>query len=361
MKILVIDVAAEYAGAMTILEEVLSDSSLHPDHSFDFYVSQTTLMSYKSSNVNITVLPWVKKSWLHRLYFEFYYLSKIIKSGNYDVIVSLQNVLFLKDNKAKSVVFIHQSLQYLTKIPNILTLEGLKILARKYLIGPLIHYSAAKADVTIVQSNWMRAELIKRGLVDEGRVKTISHSFTALNNSVDRYRGFKFQEFVYPAAAGALKNHMFILDSMIELQQRGLNPKVYFTFRASENQTARKLFRMIQRYHLNIKLIGRLEREELLTFMSDKTILFPSLIETFGLPLYEAMSIKAPIIALDRAYSREALENYSDAYFVDRVEDQVKIMKSVLDDEVEYNGGRISAMKNSSKGIVETIISIGEN
>ena len=361
MKILVIDVAAEYAGALTILEEVIKDSVVHKNHQFDFYVSQPKLKSFEDGNIKIHVLSWVKKSWLHRLYFELVQLPKIVKKNNYDVVLSLQNVLFQHFNNVTNVLFVHQSLQYLDKIPRLFSIEGAKIFIRKFVLGPVIHYSVKKADTVLVQTNWIKKELLQRSLSKSNKIIVVNHSYVQLSKLVEPPKNAKFDEFIYPSAAGALKNHIQILNAMVHLNKRSIHPKVYFTISPDENATAKYLYDTVQKNNLNVEFTGRLDREVLLSFMKDKTVIFPSLIETFGLPLYEAMNLRIPVIALNRAYSKEALSAYSDAYYFNGSEELSTIMLSIINKSLSYQGGtNIIDSNKTSRSIIETILSTGD-
>jgi glycosyltransferase involved in cell wall biosynthesis len=69
---------------------------------------------------------------------------------------------------------------------------------------------------------------------------------------------------------------------------------------------------------LSIRLIGQVPYQELLAYYkSVDALLFPSKIESFGLPLLEASCFGLPVIAADLPYAREVLENYSNKYFID--------------------------------------------
>ena len=50
-------------------------------------------------------------------------------------------------------------------------------------------------------------------------------------------------------------------------------------------------------------------------FLSARTLIFPSFIETFGLPLLEARESGAPVLAADTPFAREILANYEKAEF----------------------------------------------
>ena len=51
-------------------------------------------------------------------------------------------------------------------------------------------------------------------------------------------------------------------------------------------------------------------------YKSCDALVFPSYIETYGLPLIEAASLGVPIIAADLPYAREVLEGYDGVTFV---------------------------------------------
>jgi len=66
---------------------------------------------------------------------------------------------------------------------------------------------------------------------------------------------------------------------------------------------------------LPIKFIGSLTREEVFDFYAKSTLIFPSYIETVGLPLLEAKMHWTPIIASDSAFSHEILDGYDKVEF----------------------------------------------
>lgn len=62
--------------------------------------------------------------------------------------------------------------------------------------------------------------------------------------------------------------------------------------------------------NISIIFMGVLEKEEVYKMYSQSVLLFPSSIETFGLPLLEARLSNTPIIALKTKFSIEILKNY---------------------------------------------------
>ena len=68
-------------------------------------------------------------------------------------------------------------------------------------------------------------------------------------------------------------------------------------------------------------------------------LVFPSTIETFGLPLIEAASMGKPIIASDLDYAREVLGQYKGVSFVpsdNAVAWSDEIMKLVINSKICY-------------------------
>jgi len=67
----------------------------------------------------------------------------------------------------------------------------------------------------------------------------------------------------------------------------------------------------------NICFEGILSYERILSFYKSCDLLvFPSYIETFGLPLIEAASFGMPILAADMNYAREVIGNYEGVKFL---------------------------------------------
>lgn len=85
--------------------------------------------------------------------------------------------------------------------------------------------------------------------------------------------------------------------------------KLYFTL--SEDEVA------LKSRDGKIEYLGRIPYERVLAmYKACDALVFPSYIETYGLPLIEAASLGIPIIAADLPYAREVLAGYDGAMFV---------------------------------------------
>ena len=66
---------------------------------------------------------------------------------------------------------------------------------------------------------------------------------------------------------------------------------------------------------LPIEFIGPVPRTQLFEEYASSILVFPSYIETIGLPLLEARSVGAPILASDCLYARDGVGDYEGAEF----------------------------------------------
>lgn len=120
-----------------------------------------------------------------------------------------------------------------------------------------------------------------------------------------------FSTFFYPASGIDFKNHKAIVDACLKLQEAGIeNFRVIFTLKGDENGNVRQLDKKVKDHGLPIEFIGSISRQEVFDCYSKSVLVFPSYIETVGLPLFEAKRHRAPIIASDCAFSHEVLEGY---------------------------------------------------
>jgi len=108
-KIIIYDVAAESGGALTVLDSFYEQFCNEDNYESFFVLSK---VSYpEKNNVHIIRLPWVKKSWLHRLYCDYIYMPFLIsKFGIYEVL-SLQNIGIPMRN-LKQTIYVHNAIPF---------------------------------------------------------------------------------------------------------------------------------------------------------------------------------------------------------------------------------------------------------
>lgn len=333
MNIMVFDVPAENGGALSILKSVYDEAIAHADKSIKWIFVLSTPHLPETKEIQILRYPWIKKSWFHRYFFDNIIAPKLAKKFNPELILSLQNII-IPCVKFKQILYVHQSLPFVEHKYSIFKNSRFWIYQR--VIGKKIKQSIKKADKVLVQTNWMKIACIEKTKVDSEKIKVVPPSLdlvinNSLNSSVTR------KTFFYPASAMEYKNHKVILEACEKLQQENIhNYVVIFTVKGDENDHIKKVNTNVKEKGFPIRFIGNIPQEEVFRLYSNSILLFPSLIETFGLPLLEGRMHKCIILASNLPFSREALENYSNSYLFEPLNGSklFSLMKSVINEEI---------------------------
>jgi glycosyltransferase involved in cell wall biosynthesis len=311
VRIMIFDVPADSSGALTILKQYYDIFLKDTDKEYFFVVSTPKLNDHK--NVKVLNFPWVKKSWFHRLYFDYVVAPKLVKKYEIDEILSLQNVI-IPCVQVKQTLYLHQPLPFVEKKYRIT--ENFKFWVYQNIISEMIFSSIKKADKVIVQTNWIKNACIKKIDVNPNKIELMPPK---LNIKVKKYHESISRDktlFFYPSSALEYKNHKLIIEAVSKLEKvKCREYEVILTLKGNENSNIKELFRRVQAENLPIKFIGSIKIDEVYEYYSKSTLIFPSYIETFGLPLLEAKVHRSPIIASDCAFSHEILDDYEHVNF----------------------------------------------
>ena len=113
-------------------------------------------------------------------------------------------------------------------------------------------------------------------------------------------------DFVYVADGEAHKNHRALVVAWQLLAQDGLHPSLALTLSPRDAVLKRELEDLAIEAGLRIKDLGQMPHEKVLSLYSTaKAMIFPSISESFGLPLVEAMRLGLPILASELDYVRD--------------------------------------------------------
>lgn len=318
MKILVYDIAADSGGALSILNQFYTSVINHSNDNVEWYFILGTATLPKHKNINILNYPWIKKSWFHRLYFDNNIAPNIIQQIKPDKIFSLQNICLNNiDKNIQQIVYLHQSLPFenFKFKPN--SKEEFKYWIYQNIISKKIISSLEKSYLTICQSDWLKQKCVEKFNINQDKIIVAKPSI----NIEPKYR-FKtiegnFRSFFYPASDEIYKNHIAIINACKKLKFHDIdNYQVIFTL-DKNNPKSSELYSICKKYQLPIHFVGTRPKQDIYHLYSRSVLLFPSYIESFGLPLLEAKLCNSPIICSDKEFSREILSNYNHAKFFD--------------------------------------------
>lgn len=339
MNIIVFDTAADSSGALVELARFHDETAPLTRQKINwFYIlGKAQLEISENENIKIFRFSWTKKNWLYRLIFDYYFSDRIAWKLNADAIISLQNIRLPVRNKPQLlyVQLCFPFIKYKFKI-----FEP-KLWVYQNVIKLFIKRSIKKANIIVVQTEWMKQACIRATNVLESNFKVLTPTIEIpiLENR------FSFTEdhrrtFFYPATAMSYKNHRLLINAFADLVHQTSNDyRLILTLKGNENRASRLCKIMALKFGLDVDFRGTIPRAEVLRLYSKSILIFPSLLETVGLPLIEAMAIGTIVIAYDSEYSREVLSGYSDAYFFKTKQELVSLMLAVSSKDFQYHGG----------------------
>ncbi len=312
--ILIYDVHASESGALAILDDLYIQIKDYPDKSIKWVFAISTPQYQNTNTIIVLRYPWVKKNWGYRLYFDYVTTRAILRKYSPDKVFSLQN---------KSISFYKKEQYVYLHLPFILTdhkfdieKDGKKLWLYQNVLSKSIFSSLRKVDKTIVQTGWMKEALVKKAGVEADRI-VLDTPDIAMNN-IGVWEDIKEnrKRFFYPATAFTYKNHMTMLQALNYAVEHGLHDyELFLTIREDESEYTKSLANYAKINGLNVVFNGSVPRNEVFDRYKSSVLLFPSYVESFGLPLLEARMTGSPIIAADCPFSREILGDYEKAYF----------------------------------------------
>lgn len=313
MRIMVFDVPAESGGALSVLHEFYNEFKLDQENEYIFVLSVPELK--ETSNIKIIRFPWIKKSWGHRLYFDHFIAPRLIKEYEIDQVLSLQNITIPR-TKVYQSVFVHNALPFSEY--RFSFNENRLLWVYQKIIGKNILNSIRKADHVIVQTDWMKKKCVKQLQVFPKKVEIKPPKMDIEVKKYFEKTKESLSTFFYPASGVLFKNHKVIVDACLMLKEDGITDyKVIFTLKGDENKNIASLHQKVKKYNLPILFVGKLSRENVFNYYSESILVFPSFIETVGLPLLEAKLHSTPILSSKREFALEVLCNYDNVDYFD--------------------------------------------
>jgi len=117
-------------------------------------------------------------------------------------------------------------------------------------------------------------------------------------------------DYVYIATGAPHKNHRHLIEAWIIMAKRGIFPTLCLTI-SKDNEP--ELFRWInarqQKYDLKIEMVGELKHAEVQDLYNrSSALVYPSIVESLGLPLLEAVASGISVIASDLDFVHDIIK-----------------------------------------------------
>jgi len=339
MNIVVFNTAADSSGALEELKRFHDQTAnmFVENIHWVYILGKARLKINDSENAEIVQVSWTKISWLFRLVFDYFVSNHIAKRFKADAIISFQNIS-LPIRKKPQLLYVQLCFPF---VKHRFRINEPKLWIYQNIIGLFIKRSIKKSTSIVVQTEWMKKACIKATNTLETNFKVMTPTIE-LPISGNRFSPVDVHRrtFFFPATAMPYKNHRLLINAFSDLvHQKNNDYKLILTIKGNENKTSRLSKNRSLKLGLNIDFRGTIPSAEVFNLYSKSILVFPSFLETVGLPLIEGMAIGTIIFAYDAEYSREVLNGYSDAYFFKTKEELISLMLAVSSDDFIYHGG----------------------
>jgi glycosyltransferase involved in cell wall biosynthesis len=267
-------------------------------------------------NVAYKEFPRIKSSWLRRLWFEYRTSKSLSEQISPRLWLSMHDMT--PNVKADiRVVYCHNPAPfYCLRLRDAILDPSFALFVAFY--RHLYRINLKHNDFVIVQQDWMRGEfervfglrnvIVARPSIDDATVTPGERNATSNERFV----------FFYPAYPRPFKNFEVALDSACLLEDDQLNGlELWLTVDGSENRYAARIRKKYEGLG-TVRWLGLLSRQKVFELYGKADcLLFPSRLETWGLPITEFKTTGKPIMAADLPYAHETVGSYNQAAFFD--------------------------------------------
>ncbi|ENY9092078.1 glycosyltransferase [Klebsiella michiganensis] len=342
-KIVLSGVNMVEGGILTVFRNILNSLSKIEDIEIICLVHDKKIFKdFVSERILFLEYPKIKSSWISRLIFEYYTSYKLSKKIQADVWFSLHDIS-ARVKCSKRYVYCHNPSPFYSA-----TYEDFKLDKKFFLFTKLYKYlygiNIRHNDAIIVQQSWMASKFSEWYNIKKLVIARPGDDEICLEGKRTVQDMRKMPVFLYPAVPRVFKNFDILLQSLKIIKNK--YPHIYgkfviqLTFNEGFNKCGDDFIKKCKDAdEENIHFIGFKSKNEMFELYSSACdyVIFPSKLETWGLPLSEAKSFNLPILAADLPYSHETIGMYDQVSFFD-VNDPVmlaeKLAKVVLCEDV---------------------------
>ena len=319
--------AARSTGALSILRDFidyLSCDTYIAENEFHLFTCIDTFDTVVMKNRSTLTVHKVKvQSWFSRIMWDESGFRRYCRKShiNPDLIISMQNTC-ANFPSVKQLVYFHQPLPLIRYRWNIFDKNELILFMYSKFYGSFVNRHNANANY-VVQLPFIRDLFLRKFRnVAEDRVVTIRPNTKQITTDTIDWKSLADSRFIffYPSTDISYKNHQVLIEALCLLRKEAPSVlshiKVFFTV----SHLNKRLMKLLDEYDLRdtVTLLGLVPFSEILVYYNSvDALVFPSKIETFGLPLVEAASFGLPIVAADLLYAREVLVDYPNTVFMD--------------------------------------------
>lgn len=319
-------VALVTGGPFTILKKAVASARASAKANFLFLVHDAHHWQ-ESENVRFLGFPWARTSYLHRIIAEYLILPALSRRWRPDVWLSLADTT-PPVTAARQVVYCHNPLPYWRPTLREFRLAPFEVF-RSFVYGLAYRAFARRNDYLVGQLPWYTDFIGRYVGMPPSRWIVVAPGPNPDPSSGEPGRSVidgpphDRLECIYVSMPRVSKNFEEAIDLCDQPDMR-----LTLTLRGDENRYTRR----VRRYatHRDVAFVGQLSHEHCLATMANAdVVLFPSRLETFGLPVQEAIDLRRTVVLPVRPWTVAVAGGYEQAYFYRSVEEGRAILRAL--------------------------------
>lgn len=327
------------AGTLAILRDCLSFLSTFVEGSeyrVVAIVHKKALVDFP--NITYIETQWPKKRWINRLWYEYVTMKRISKT-----LAPVYLWFSLHDTSPSVVaqrraVYCHNAFSfYKWKLHDLLFAPKIVLFAlfTKYIYKPNIR----KNNYIVVQQAWFRSAMSKMFGISAHRIIVARPSRAGRIETQESSVLPLVCTFIFAASPNSHKNFEVICRAAELLEKNHIHSfRVLLTVKGNENAYARWLYK--QWGHLSaVEFIGFLSKQALADkYEQSHCMIFPSKVETWGLPISEFAQYGKPMLLADLPYAQETSSGAPEVAFFhpDQPEVLADMMAKLIEGDREF-------------------------
>ena len=314
-QVIVNATALASSGGLSILKQFIDEI---PEDEFEYILFVSEELRFITSNKNVRFIGKSVKSFHKRFLWDAFGIKNWIKENNINCVaaISLQNTNFRTNKTIPNFIYFHQSIPFFQKKWNPFKSNEKSLWFYKSIYPFFVKLFINKNTEVFVQSNFIKNSFAKHFDIPKERIHVISPKLEVpilnvlkhSNQNQDKINLF------YPATPFIYKNHSLLFEAIGQIDN-DLQKKITLTLTCTKEEIGYFIKRL--NTHFNINFLGKIPFSEVLeNYRKADALVFPSYIETIGLPLLEAASFGLPILTSNLPYAHEVLDSYEGVIYI---------------------------------------------
>ena len=346
IRVLINAITITDGGGLVVLKKTLEHLSQVANHVTWYVVTNQSILSALtlSSGVKGIACNWARKSPLHLIFWYEKTLPKLLKKINANLFLSYTNFLPRRSLACPTMLLCHNAGYFSDHFTQLCSKwhpawKDVFLWQQK---KQWAYFYLKRADRVMVQTQALADAILSTVKVDSKKISVIPHGCGLLDKQLYQARLFPTHtmwRIGYVTTFGVQKDFETAFKAIAILKQQNIQAKLILTLDPAHN-TYRPIAYQINQYgiHDRVENAGYIHHSDAIEklYESLDLFIFPSIIESFGFTLVEAMACGLPVIASDSASNKEMAREAGYFFPIGEADGLAKHIIQMMHNPAEY-------------------------